>query len=189
MTCRQNINSLTQTANRETERIIKMWRMERKTNRVYYVPLDDNFKPIADVALQDVEVGDGASPASANFVLVSGRVEDSATPTPAAEKPKWFIGLIETILRGKDATTYEIYEELVLRLGSANMLQAMPQAGVDVQGILEDNFGYYVAPVGVGGVLVRLWTLDEEMTRSRSHSDHNVERELAPLLQFRLSNN
>ena len=134
-------------------RSIHMWEQVHRLGRTFYVPLDEGLQPLADLALEDTAADDSYAIA-----------QTLAVASAAAPAFGWDAGLeemvvrfVERLLERGDATTYELYEALVLRLHETRLLDQ--RASVDLLRILAQNFYHYEFP-GDRGVMLRRWTLE-----------------------------
>ena len=132
---------------------IKMWEQVERLGRIFYVPLDCNFNPIGDLALEDSDE-------------VSNRLAQSFQIVPSVEAPpEWderieglVVQMISELLTRRDATTYEVYEMVFAELQASGALDA--GASIDLSMLLPRNFNCYEFENDRGTVL-RKWTLDE----------------------------
>jgi len=164
---------------------IYMWEMTKRSGRIYYVPLDGALDPVADVALEDVQALDG----SGNFVLGVGVMgEPGAGDVEPGALERLVVRAIEVILRDGDATTYQVYEALIIRFISSGLLHVLPAADVDVEGILRDNFLCYEC-LSPRGAVVRKWTLDGDRDIGYGWYGVGDVVEFVPPTRFEISNN
>lgn len=165
---------------------ICMWEMMERSGETFFVPLDENFLPLGDIALLDVSVdGNGALSGWQNFVLVSGILGSSLSQGPDGEiLEEYAVQAIETVLRGGDATTRQIYEALVLELLSSDLGDGPFR--LDVERLLYTNFWYYEFLLSTG-VMARKWTLEERLVGSY-REPHLISRaDIGPWLQCHLN--
>ena len=139
---------------------IRMWEQVNKFGRTFYVPLDRDFHPIGDLALEELE--EAESDALAHSLQIVPHFEAPASWDPKIES--LVEQCIRRLLSDGDATTYEIYESLVGRFQASDLLDS--GSSVDLLRILRQNFNCYEFE-NERGVLLRKWTLDEE--RAAAH--------------------
>ena len=165
----------------QDERGVYMWEVVKRAGDIYYVPLNGDLDPVADIALQDIQGRYGGdAPAGGRLVVGAGASGRGSGEAEAAGFGGLAVKAIESILSGGDATTYEIYEALIARLVSSALLDEGYTAGVDVEGILYSNFWCYELPVGRGAV-VRKWTLCPARAKAYGQRGSKRDASFAPL--------
>lgn len=165
---------------------IYMWEMMEKSGETFFIPLDENFAPLGDIALVDVSAGgNGDLSRWQNFVLVSGILGSSPKSGPDGEiLEEYAVQTIEKVLRGGDATTRQIYEALVLELLSSDLGDGPFR--LDVERLLYTNFWYYEFPLSTG-VMARKWTLEERLVGSYREPHLIAQADIGPWLQCHLN--
>lgn len=114
---------------------IYMWEIMEKSGKSYFVPLGQDLKAMADIAVEDApESTSSEEPEAESLVLVPGVMGSAKAADTQIEAPQKFIAtVLETVLRDSPRTTYQVYEALILRLISADAvgtLSPMSRLGV-----------------------------------------------------------
>ena len=129
-----------------------MWEQVSRLGRIFYVPLDQHFQPIGDLALEDMS--DDIQHLIANSVTVAPLLEAPAVWDRQLES--LVVQSVHAILAEGDSTTYEIYERLFSRLQQSGLLDA--GGTVDLIQILARHFHCYEFQ-GEHDVVLRMWTV------------------------------
>lgn len=163
------------TINSKNEKSIYIWEQKERDGKIYYVPLDKNMKPIANVALKDSkEEKNNTYRNNGHFALVSKDIKKQEKKRVNNKQVESLIeNIIESILEESDATTYQIYEALINHLTSCEMTSFVEAEDIDVQRILQERFWYYECPISLGTV-ARIWTMDEKKAKYYMDFDREI---------------
>ena len=142
------------------KREIHMWEQVEKLGRTFYVPLDQDLQPLGDLALEDST--DEAYAISQTF-KIAPHFEPPADWDESVEG--LVVQYVERFLSEADATTYQVYESILLRLQSSGLLEH--GAAVDLLRILAQNFYHYEVESDKGTML-RKWTVNTPPTSPSS---------------------
>ncbi len=143
--------SATPAGSRARKREIHMWEQVQRLGRTFYVPLDQDLQPLGDLALEDST--DEAYALSQTF-KIAPHFEPPADWDESVEG--LVVQYVERFLSDADATTYQVYEAILLRLQASGLLEQ--GAAVDLLRILAHNFYHYEVENDRGAML-RKWSV------------------------------
>ena len=135
-------------------RPVHMWERVTWRGKTFNVPLDEQMRPMGDLAIEDV--GDADSD------LLSRSVElapEPSAPIALTETHRIIVDFVRQLLeKDGDATTYQVYEAVILRLQASDLLG--DDESVDLLMLLSAFFRHYEYKTE-RGELLRKWTVTE----------------------------
>ncbi len=131
--------------------IIHMWERVQRLGRTFYVPLGRDLRPMGDLALEDA--GEDRAWWIAQTVRLAPDPEPPRKPSAIEQLVAPFI---RSLLEQGDATTYQIFEAVLLDLQGAKTLD--DGAAVDLLAVLAGHFRCYEF-TNDRGALLRKWTI------------------------------
>ncbi len=139
---------------------IHMWERVRWLGKTFNIPLDEEMKPMGDLAIEDV------ADLEREFVSRSVQVAPTyETPEPGNETERLVADFVRKMLATEgDATTYQIYEAVLLRLQESRLLDH--GESVDLIKVLSVHFRHYEFQ-GERGELLRKWTVRKHSKAER----------------------
>ncbi|MCH8191799.1 MAG: hypothetical protein IIC80_10675 [Chloroflexi bacterium] len=135
-------------------RPVHMWERVTWRGKTFNVPLDEQMIPMGDLAIEDV--GDVDSDLLSRSVQFA---PEPPGPIALTETQRIIVNFVRQMLeKNGDATTYQVYEAVILRLQDSDLLG--DDESVDLLMLLSSFFRHYEHK-GERGELLRKWTARE----------------------------